>query len=289
MGSRPGRPRANLSVSKGENDIYRGYLGMFEPTVIAAAGAGLFAGAMGGAHCAAMCGGIAGAISIRPVSVSSGPAAQQESAPRASPLARNLAFNAGRIASYTFAGALAGSISSAAFVMHDTMVLRQLLFAVANLMLIALGLYLAGLWHGITALERGGAVLWRRIQPLAAGLLRSTSIRHTLALGALWGWIPCGLVYSMLVTALASGSAANGALIMLAFGIGTLPNLLALGWAAGHAGKYLRNPALRITAGLAVASFGAVGLWRLPQLAKFGGWGEMCLPALHSVRGFFGA
>jgi sulfite exporter TauE/SafE len=235
-----------------------------------------------------MCGGIAGAIPIRPVSISSAPAAQRQSTSRTGPFARNLAFNAGRIASYAFAGALAGSISAAAFVMHDTMVLRQLLFALANLMLIALGLYLAGLWRGITALERGGAVLWRRIQPLAAGLLRSPSTLNTLALGALWGWIPCGLVYSMLVTALASGSAANGALIMLAFGLGTLPNLLALGWAAGRAGKYLRNTAVRITAGLIVAGFGAVGLWRLPQLAKFDGWGAMCLPALHSVRGFFG-
>ena len=262
---------------------------MLEPTVIAAAGAGLFAGAMGGAHCAAMCGGIAGAIPIRPALGTLRPAAQQGSAPLAGAFTRNLAFNAGRIASYTFAGALAGSISSAAFVMHDTMVLRQLLFAVANLMLIALGLYLAGLWHGITALERGGAVLWRRIQPVAAGLLGSPSTRHTLALGALWGWIPCGLVYAMLVSALARGSAANGALIMFAFGLGTLPNLLALGWAAGHAGKYLRDPALRIAAGLIVTTFGAVGLWRLPQLAKLDGWGAMCQPALNGVRTFFGA
>jgi len=173
--------------------------------------------------------------------------------------------------------------------MHDTMVLRQLLFAMANLMLIALGLYLAGLWHGITALERAGAILWRRIQPLAAGLLGSPSVRHTLALGALWGWIPCGLVYSMLLSALASGGPANGALIMLAFGLGTLPNLLVMGWAAGHARNYLRIPALRMGAGLVVTGFGAVGLWRLPQLAKLDGWGAMCAPALDSVRAFLGA
>lgn len=258
---------------------------MLDQTVIAAAGAGLFAGAMGGAHCAAMCGGIAGAIPVRPASGLA--AAPPRSATGA--FARNLAFNAGRIVSYTVAGALAGTVSSAALVMHDAMVLRQLLFAAANLMLIALGLYLAGLWDGVTALERGGAVLWRRIQPLAAGLLRSTSLRHTLVLGALWGWIPCGLVYSMLVTALASASTANGALIMFAFGLGTLPNLLAIGWAAGHAGKYLRFPALRIAAGLVVAGFGALGLWRLPQLAKLDGWGAIWSPALDGVRALFGA
>ncbi len=258
---------------------------MLEPTVIATAGAGLVAGAMGGVHCAAMCGGIAGAIPIGPAF---GMAAQQQTAPLAGPFMRNLAFNAGRIASYAVAGALAGGISSAAFVIHDTMVPRQLLFAVANLMLIALGLYLAGLWRGITALERGGTILWRRIQPLAAGLLRSPSTRHTLALGALWGWIPCGLVYAMLVSALASGSAASGALIMFAFGVGTLPNLLALGWAAGYAGKYLRHRALRSAAGLVVAGFGAVGLWRLAQPATLDGWGAVCHGVLDGMRGLFG-
>jgi uncharacterized protein len=286
MSLRPGRRPNILCVPKGGHDAIRYYLRMLEPTVIATAGAGLFAGAMGGAHCAAMCGGIAGAIPLRPALKPA--AAPLRPASLASPFARNLAFSTGRIASYTVAGALAGSISSAAFIMHDTMALRQLLFAVANLMLIALGLYLAGLWRGISALERGGAVLWRRIQPLAAGLLGSPSTRHTLALGALWGWIPCGLVYSMLASALASGSAANGALIMLAFGLGTLPNLLALGWAAGHAGKYLRNSVVRIAAGVVVAGFGAVGLWRLPQLAKLDGWGAICQPALNSVRALFG-
>jgi sulfite exporter TauE/SafE len=76
---------------------------------------------------------------------------------------------------------------------------------------------------------------------------------------------------------------------MLAFGLGTLPNLLALGWAGGCAGKYLRNPGIRIAAGLIVTCFGAVGLWRLPQLAKLDGWGAMCQPVLNSVRTFFGA
>ncbi|OGA73203.1 MAG: hypothetical protein A3G81_30105 [Betaproteobacteria bacterium RIFCSPLOWO2_12_FULL_65_14] len=260
---------------------------MLDQTVIAAAAAGLFAGAMGGAHCAAMCGGIAGAVPLRTASAL--PAAAPRSATGAGAFARNFAFNAGRIVSYTVAGALAGSVSSAALVMHDAMVMRHLLFAAANLMLIVLGLYLAGLWDGVTALERGGALLWRRIQPLAAGLLRSPSLRDTLALGALWGWIPCGLVYSMLVTALASASTANGALIMFAFGLGTLPNLLAIGWAAGHAGKYFRFPALRIAAGLVVAGFGVLGLWRLPRLAELDGWVAIWRPALDGVRAFFGA
>jgi len=258
---------------------------MLDPTVTAAAGAALFAGAIGGAHCAGMCGGIAGAISLRTSEGAlTAPLRQVGGA-----FVRNLAFNIGRITSYTVAGAVAGTVSSAALVISDAMVIRVLLFAMANLMLIALGLYLAGLWHGVEVLERGGAVVWRRIQPLAAGLLHSTSVQHTLMLGVLWGWIPCGLVYSILVTALASAGTVNGALIMFAFGLGTLPNLLAMGWAAGFAGKYLRVPAFRIAAGIAVAGFGALGLWRLPRVANLGGWAAIYGQAVEGVRAFFGA
>lgn len=266
----------------------------FDPALIGSASAALFAGAMSGVHCGAMCGGIVGAHSAIPIKVVSiaAPALRTHAPPLAeplpSPLTRNLSFNAGRITSYTIAGALAGGISAAAFVIHDSMVLRQLLFALANMMLISLGLYLAGLWNGVTLLERGGAPIWRLIQPHAAALLRARSPRHSLALGALWGWIPCGLVYAMLVTALASGSAAGGALIMFAFGLGTLPNLLAIGWASGRLGKYWREPALRCAAGLIILGFGLVGLWRLPQLAKLDGWGALCLPALSSARIWLG-
>ena len=246
---------------------------MLEPTVIAAAGAGLVAGAMGGAHCAAMCGGIAGAIPLRPALSL---AARQETVPLASPFTRNLAFNAGRIASYTVAGALAGSISSAAFVMHDTMILRQLLFAAANLMLIALGLYLAGIWSVVRRIERIGGALWRHLQPLTRGLLPVATPTRALLLGMLWGWLPCGLVYSVLVTALASGSAQSGALTMLAFGLGTLPNLLAIGLFWENARRWAQSPRVRLAAGLLVAGFGVYGLIKVGYTFYFYGWTGSC-------------
>ncbi len=258
---------------------------VLDPTLLASAGAGLMAGALSGVHCAAMCGGIVGAHAAIPIKVIpiAAPSTQQR------PLTRNLAFNAGRIASYTLAGALVGSISAATFVIHDSMVLRQGLFMLANVMLIALGLYLAGLWRGITLLERGGALLWHRIQPFAAALLATPrpTLRHSLTLGALWGWIPCGLVYAMLVSALASGTAAHGALIMFAFGLGTLPNLMALGWAGAWLGK--RDARLRRAAGWIICGFGVIGLWRLPQLAQLDGWGALCQPTLNSIRSWLGA
>jgi hypothetical protein len=261
---------------------------MYETTVIAAAGAGLFAGVMGGTHCAAMCGGIAGALPLGTAGAAK-TVLPPDSALSRGNLLRALAFNAGRILSYTLAGALAGGIGSAAFVMQDMLPVREALFVAANLMLIALGLYLAGIWQGLTLLERGGAVLWRRIQPFAARYLISPSLRHTLLLGALWGWIPCGLVYSMLVTALASGGSGNGALIMFSFGIGTLPNLLLLGFAAGRLSRYFHERAVRVTAGIAVAAFGVLGIARLPQLDLPGAWGRFCHTAMTALPAWFGA
>jgi len=85
-------------------------------------------------------------------------------------------------------------------------------------------------------------------------------------LGLLWGWLPCGLVYSALVTALTSGSALRGAGLMLAFGAGTLPTLLLAGLLAVRLNEYLARPVLRITAGLIVLSF---GLWGFYGLARF--------------------
>jgi sulfite exporter TauE/SafE len=275
---------------------------MIDATALASAGAGLLAGALSGLHCGAMCGGIVSAHSslaaatnprlpmsmpIRLVAAAALPLpARPLAALPSSALTRNLAFNCGRILSYTVAGALAGSLGGASLVMQDSMPLREFLFVAANLMLIALGLYVAGWWRGVTVLERIGTLLWRRLQPLAAGLLRApdSGFRHSLALGAVWGWIPCGLVYAMLVTAMASGNAANGAVILLAFGLGTLPNLLLLGWASGRLAAALRQPTLRRIAGLGIIAFGVFGLWRLPELAKLGGWGALCQPLLGQIR-----
>src|SRR5512134_1015410 len=165
-------------------------------------------GLLGGVHCLGMCGGIVGALSLQ--------------RPGAQPVAAfQLAYNLGRILSYGVAGALAGAIGFAA---GGAVAARVGLYVLANLMLLALGLHLAGLWQGVAALERVGVLLWARIRPLAARFLPVDSTPRALASGLLWGWLPCGMVYSVLTTALFSGSAARGFLVMLAFGLGTLPN-----------------------------------------------------------------
>lgn len=173
------------------------------------------------------------------------------------------AYNAGRILSYTLAGALAGTIGSSTFFLHNVLPIEKLLYFLASLMLILLGLYLAGIWQGVVVIERIGGVVWKKIRPFSRRFIPVRTVPQALALGALWGWLPCGLVYSVLVAALASGSLAKGGLLMLTFGLGTLPTLLTMGLAAVRLKAFLQNPWVRRSSGLIVLSFGIAGLVNL--------------------------
>lgn len=207
-------------------------------------------GLLGGVHCAGMCGGIVGAISLAPAAAEMG----------ATKWRYHLAYNAGRIASYALAGGLAGAVGAGGQALGGALPVQQILYLLANLMLLSLGLHLAGVWHGILQLERGGTVIWRSLQPYTQRVMGMNSSAGVFILGGLWGWLPCGLVYSVLFTALMSGSALQGALLMLAFGLGTLPNLLAMGLFAGKLKPFLKRAPVRVTAGLLVAAFGVAGL-----------------------------
>lgn len=207
--------------------------------------AGLAMGFLGSSHCIGMCGGIAGALSAAP-----GGAAHSGEAFR-----RSLANNVGRVASYTSAGAVAGGFGAAFAGLGGAdgmLVLR----GVAALLIVAAGLHVAGWSSALLGLEKLGGGVWRRLAPLAQRARSSHSLPAALAFGALWGWLPCGLVYSALVVAAASGSAAGGALVMAGFGLGTLPATLAIGVFAGRGRSLLRSPSARRAAGLAVIVFG---------------------------------
>jgi len=174
-------------------------------------------GLLGAGHCLGMCGSICAMLAL-------GVKAQN-------PVKRTailLAYNLGRIGSYTLAGALVAALG-AVLQMHSSFPFLRLL---ASALLIATGLYLANWWRGLTVLERAGQVVWRRIQPLGNRLLPVQHLHQALLLGMLWGWLPCGLVYGALTLAASAGSVAVGAGTMLAFGLGTLPALLAGAMAA---------------------------------------------------------
>jgi sulfite exporter TauE/SafE len=215
---------------------------MLELTLVSA----FLTGILGGAHCVGMCGGIVTAMSFQ--------------ASGRQPFIFQIAYSVGRISSYTLAGALAGMVGAAAFLSEALFPLQQALYLLAQIVLILLGLYLAGLDQTVLFLERAGGVVWKRIQPLLARVMPVRHAHHALVAGALWGWLPCGLVYSVLVSALASGSPTQGGLLLLAFGLGTLPNLLLMGWAAESLRVWVRKPWLRRVAGAGVASLGVWGL-----------------------------
>jgi len=204
-------------------------------------------GLLGGTHCVGMCGGIVGALSMG-------------GGPRPT---LHLAYNAGRIVSYGLAGAVAGGVGEAGVALSGTLPIRLVLFALANLTLVALGLYLMGVTRSLAFAEKIGQTLWRRVQPLTRRFLPARTMAQAFPLGMLWGWLPCGLVYSALVTALTSGSALRGAALMLAFGAGTLPTLLLTGLLAVRLNEYLARPVIRATAGLIVLSFGVFGGYNL--------------------------
>jgi len=215
--------------------------------------AALLVGLLGGGHCVGMCGGIVAAVTV--------------TLPKQQPkLGYLLAYNLGRIASYGAAGVLAGAVGASSFFLQQVLPVEKILYAMASLVLIVLGLYLAGMWHGVTRLEWLGSLLWQRLQPLSRRFLPVRSLSQAFALGTIWGWLPCGLVYSVLVAALATGSPARGGLLMLAFGLGTLPALLAMGMAAVRLKMLLQHFWVRRVSGLAVLGFGLLGLLHIAAL-----------------------
>lgn len=217
------------------------------------------AGLLGGVHCAGMCGGIAASLSL---------------GARGPILARQLEFNAGRILSYAAAGAVAGLAGNTLQASGDVLFAQVALFAFANFLVMLLGLYVAGWGHALLRLESAGRILWRRVEPLARRLVPIDTAGKALAAGAAWGWVPCGLVYSMTALALASGSAGAGAAVMVAFGLGTLPTLLLAGFAAQRLQILRRAAWVRRTAGALIIALGIVGLARVPHLreAVLAGW-----------------
>ena len=204
-------------------------------------------GLLGGTHCIAMCGGIVSAITVNLPG-------------RRGAWSLHLAYNLGRIISYSVAGAAMGSIGSLGLLLNDVLPVQMGLYVAANLMLVALGLYLVGLTQTLGFLERIGQRMWARIQPLTQHFLPVHSVFQALPLGMLWGWLPCGMVYSVLAAALLSGSAVRGAGLMLAFGLGTLPNLLLAGMLLKRLREITRSKVVRLVSGLLVLGFGVFGL-----------------------------
>ena len=212
------------------------------PLIISA----LIIGLLGAGHCIGMCGGLMGALTM---------AIPPEK--KAQRLTFLIGYNLGRVTSYGIAGYLFGlagwAIQNSPFATG--------LRVIAAVLLIAMGLYLAGWWFGLSHLEKGGQKLWRYIQPITKRFIPVTSLPKAILLGALWGWLPCGLVYSTLIWSASQGDALHSALLMILFGLGTWPVLIISGLAAEQLKQFLQRKAVRVVSGLLLIVF---GLWTLP-------------------------
>ena len=207
----------------------------------------LIIGLLGSTHCIGMCGGIVGTLSINSPQSSAGSGRNR--------IMHHLTYNSGRILSYMFIGSMAGLAGAQASRLSSEVML-PVGGIIAGLFMIMLGLYLAGWWYGIQVLEKAGTYIWKLVEPLGKKVIPPRSRIQVFALGLVWGWLPCGLVYSALALAMVSASPLQGAWIMLGFGLGTLPMLLAMGHAAGQLRKIVRQPVIRRIIGSIIILFG---------------------------------
>ncbi|MEQ9021780.1 MAG: sulfite exporter TauE/SafE family protein [Pseudomonadales bacterium] len=203
----------------------------------------LLIGFASSAHCVFMCGGISAAFRAAP-----GLSAGQQNL-------LGFMFQFGRLLSYGLIGLLLGGLMVTAGQVSG---LGLLLRTLAGLLLIGMGLYLANIWHGLAWLEKPLAPAWRKVSAHASRWLPVRQVRHALAIGAIWGWLPCGLVYSTLAWAATTSSTAwESGLLMIAMGIGTLPAMLGISFFS----RVLRKKISRTVAGFMLCLFGLWTLW----------------------------
>ena len=203
-------------------------------------GAMLLIGLAGAGHCVGMCGGIMAALSF---------SADTDKARW--PLL--ISYNLGRISSYAIAGAAVGGLG---YMGQAYLSLGPALRITAGILLILMGCYLADWWRVLTWLEKLGSKIWQKLQPVASNVFQVRSPAKGFAFGMLWGWLPCGLVYSALAYAAASAKPLNGALAMAAFGIGTLPGMVLGGAFSQQLKALLQRKSLRSLMALAMIAFG---------------------------------
>ncbi len=197
-------------------------------------------GLAGGVHCIGMCGGIAGAFTF--------------AVPKGKSLTPYIAgYNAGRIISYTAAGVLTGWLGSifSASILTGLMILQ----VISIVFLLLLALYISDIYKGLIHLEKAGSRLWRFVAPLGKKLIPFKSPLHTVMYGMIWGWLPCGLVYSALTWSLSSASPLQGGLLMFCFGLGTLPALIATSMGASFLLPILQHKRTRLIIAFLLAIF----------------------------------
>ena len=176
-------------------------------------------------HCLGMCGGIIGTLTM------SLPESVRNNNLRL--LSYTSVFNLGRLLSYTLAGAIAGAFGQTVMEAISPRYAHVLLQVFATLIMVGIGIHLAGWFPRFNVIEKIGTPLWQKLEPLAHKLLPVQKHSHAFLFGLVWGWLPCGLVYAALIWSTSSGDSMHGALFMLAFGAGTLIPVMTAGMLTG--------------------------------------------------------
>ncbi|MBE9563205.1 MAG: sulfite exporter TauE/SafE family protein [Proteobacteria bacterium] len=217
---------------------------MTELTVVSA----FLAGLLSAAHCIGMCGSIVGALTL--------------TIPNNQSLwLYLLSYNLGRIISYTMAGLAVGFLGASVadqLSLHDY---HFIILQISGIFMIVLGLYMGDWWLGLSKLEQMGAHLWCKLEPWGQSLIPVKHPWQAFSFGLIWGWLPCGLVYSILAFSLASCDTWQGGMLMLAFGLGTLPSLLALGATAKWIINFTNNYYVRKFTAMLIVIFGLVVIY----------------------------
>jgi sulfite exporter TauE/SafE len=222
--------------------------------------AALLAGLLGSAHCLGMCAGISGLFAMH-----------AEKAGLRRHLPRALAYNGGRLVSYAILGMTVAALGSRFTGLAPA--LAGPVRIAAAVIIILIGLQIAFDIRLLAGLERMGGRLWERVAPLARGLMPVTNVPRAIGLGLLWGFLPCGLVYSVLLLAAASDSPTGGAFVMLVFGLGTTPAMVLSGLGAAQLAEVMRRRGTRLGAGLLIVALGVFTL-TMPVISLFSSGGH---------------
>ena len=237
--------------------------------------AAFLAGLSGGAHCAAMCSPLIGiACGGKPRDAGTWPW-----------LRRALAYNAGRVSSYVAAGAITGALGGAGLALRGVPHVQQVMLLAMSLSMLLLAAYLAGIAPLVSAVERAGGMAWRRLAPLTRHFFPVDTAGRAFGMGLVFGWLPCGMVYVALIAALTTGNPFHGGLVMAAFGLGTLPNVLALSaWFRGLS-AYSKKRGVRLGAAAVIAVIGAWGVLHAVHPSAMAGAMGWCLQVTGLAAG----
>jgi len=225
-----------------------------------------FIGALSTLHCLGMCSGIVGALTF-----SLPPAIQKD---RKKIMPYLLSYNLGRILSYTVIGAILGGLSGYLTKLSPE-IGHFILETCAATALLLMGLYLAGWFPKYIVIEKIGKPVWQIVEPYGRRLLPVKSLKHALAFGIVWGWLPCGLVYSTLIWSASSGSASQSAFMMMSFGLGTLPTVFFAGMLSASIARLARIPELKQGMGSILIIIGLTSLFFViqPDAHRYLHWG----------------